>query len=376
MLRHLDRVVGVLVCALLLLRPANSDKVKRSVPLSAATWTADLRSFGYRDDHEAHQTPRLTFFHSADVFQPNNELIASFLTHEIFQGLQRRDDPRREFPYQLHVVIFDTTSGRALRQATWGSDSFFVGLIPRGTDGFAVFLGDRIEFYWTDLILRGELRLDRLAISGQLLSVSFTPDGKTILIQYQQPDSIGCVWVGDVAVSEEQSNCKLPAGTAISDRDVAAVPGTTLDPEYEAYGAPIHGRQALIRETGGSWKRLCDCYCNRLDFLEEDTILCRNSFDVLRIDGKTLFSPGSTKGTHESYSFATNSRLLAFPRFGAGQHLSEALVASIETRRQVFRAYANHKAQISELQGLALSSDGTLFAVQGDGVVRYFRLGF
>ena len=132
-------LAAALLCSALVALPIAGDKNKRSVPLSAAAWTVDLRPYGYVGGHEGHQTPRLQFFHTATLFTRKQEVIATFMSHDSAAGLQRRDDPHRSYPFNLHAIVFDAANGQMLRQASWGSDYRYLGLVPREDGGFAVF---------------------------------------------------------------------------------------------------------------------------------------------------------------------------------------------------------------------------------------------
>lgn len=374
-LRQVIALTPLLTCLAVTCLSTAADRIKRTVPLSAATWTVDLATYGSPSEGERYLNLRLWTFHSAALFLSENEVVATFVTIEPVEGLQRRDDPHRQLPFRLHAVVLDAASGRFLRQSTWDSDYRRIGLVPREDGTFAVFLGDRVDFYAADLAPRGELNLTKASEGIDAISVSVSPSERTTLVQYGKDPRVDCVWLNNEAVWDGPRVCppvgvaataRGPIGAAISDEEVAAVTGHSWE------SASVN-----IKRGSEPSRKLCACHeCYLPQFADERTLLILEpgSARLVRDDGKIVWrgGDGSAWGLH-LYCYAPRPRLLAVP-FGTGEGANYlgADVYDISARRRILRV--NNYGNGEWLQGLAVSPNGKRLVIQSSGIVRCYDL--
>jgi hypothetical protein len=383
--------LATLVCAAATCPSTGADKVTDAVPLSAADWTLDLRHYGYGDDPLVLPKIRLWTFHSAETFIADDRMIATFVTHESVEGLQRRDDPHRQFPYQLHAVELDAVSGRFLKAASWGSDYRRIGVIARDDGGLTVFLGDRIDFYSAELVAQKGLDLTQQSAGKEVLSLSSSPTGRTMLIQFgddvryeddhslpwSKTTDVRCVLIKDGVIVTAPRDCGSPiahsstpefqVGTAISDGEMAVPKVGGLSSVDVSIGA-FDGRR----------RKICSCAsCYLPQFTAEDSLLVWDprSVRIVRDDGKKVWSmPPGAPLSIRIYSYASGPQLLALPVQNANSPvlLDSVVVYKLSSGKRLFRV--KNEGSNSLLQGLALSPDGGRLAVEIDGVVRGYTL--
>ena len=376
-----------LVAAVACLAPAcplpGADKIKRSVPLSAAEWTVDLRQYGYRIDKGFVAEMHTWSFHTDALFLGDNALLATFVTREPVEGLQKRDNPRQQFPFRLHAIVLDAASGKFLRQFARGSDYQDVGIVLRDEGSFAVFLGDRIDFYSADFAPRGEAELAESPGAEDVRSFSSSPSGRTMLVQYGKYSKDECAWVSGEGQLEKREACppvaiapraKRPIGAAVSDEDVASVTGHSWE-----------SASVIIQRNGEPPRKLCSCNsCYLPQFVDERTLLVfqPGSARLVRDDGKVVWRKGNESVFRvHIYDYVPESHLLVVP-FGSGEDVdyftglgvgyTGAAVYDVSVNKEVFRL--NVYTQGGWLQGLTVSPDGTRLVLQASGIVRSFSL--
>lgn len=373
-------LAAALVCSSLVATPTSGDKIKRSVPISATAWTVDLRKYGDTDPREFGQLARLWTFRTSELFLSTGELMATFETHDTVAGLQKRDDPHRQFPYNLHAVVFDSASGRMLRQASWGSERWFTGLIPRDDGSFAVFLGDRLDVYGADLTPRSEVKLPSIPDADNILHFSASPSGRTMLIQYTNAQH-SCVWIRNDLPPQTEENCEAPPGSEVSDQELVM----RTDPEISSseLAAGTEGgydpdAEVRIKTFQGTWRILCrgqNFHCGIPYFISNDLIMLKAlDLVVVRSDQKTVFwVPRVSSCGTGVFFYASKAHLLAAPSCDHNR-MTSADVYDLLTRKRVFQVKNEGHDSFYRLGGLAVSDDGRYLALLGEGILRAYAL--
>jgi hypothetical protein len=356
-------------CALMLGRPTSPQKEKTSVPLSAAAWTVDLRSYGYGRFGREYEKPRLGMFHSDVSFLNDDKIVDTFLTTGPAEGPQEKGRIRR-VP-RLEAVVLDPASGQLRRHFSWVALYPESQLVPRADGSFVVFLGDRLEFYSADFTPRSALKLTPApAHVPDGLWFSRSPSGTTILIQEKNGDHISCLWVTGEAATAWQEKCELSMGAVVSDEEVAA---------YTRQDAERNNVKISIKTFQGPWRTLCTsgyAACNNPQFVTNDTLLlspgAHSQLRLVREDGKTMFDVVSP-GLKYVNSYSQKSSLLVVPLYDENG-FAAAVVYDVSTRKRLFEVKNERVHGIRELYGLAISSRGDRLAVQGDGILRCYNL--
>jgi len=388
MLKPVTLSAAALGCALLLTRTISAQKAKTTLPLSAAAWTADLRSYGYMDQSvEMDYLYRLRMTHTDVSFLNDQEVV------DTFEAIVE-DSPKTSPPHyhrQLDVVILDSATGQVREQLSWAAPHYNGWAVPRADGSFAVFLGDRLEFYSADLHPDQELKLNPPPL-GQRFVIWFSssPSGKTMLIQYTSTDETSCVWVTGEAISSQQERCEVPPRAVVSDEEV--VTGHVVKDD-----AGVNHTKVSVKKFQGPWRTLCDGPrvdpCGNPVFLAEDRLVLRPGSRVLfsleRTDGKIIFrSPSGLEASDalNLYAYSEKAQLLAFPVYELGQSaysiphapltppFDGAVVYDVSRNKQIFQVKSNEKTGIHLPQGLAISPSGDRLVIEGDGILRCYDL--
>jgi hypothetical protein len=373
-------IATAVICCILSVPIVQAQKIKKTIPVSAATWSVDLRGDG-RDTPlvDFDSRFRLKMFHTDLSFLNDREMVDTFLANEVEGGRPKTEGQR--ILVRMHAVFLDPASGQVQRHLSWPTTHGMSWLVPRADGSFVVFLGDRLEFYSADFAPRSELKLSPVPGHGQdSLWFSSSPSGRTILIQYNNGSHISCVWVNDEVISSQQEQCELSMGAVISDAEVATVQRTE--------GNGRINTRISVKTFQGPWRTLCTsgwAACSQPEFVTDDTLLLWPGMSYLlrlvRSDGKTTFlGPGGKLRTGlYVHSFVEKPHLLAFPIYeaeeGTDPELDSVLVYNVFTRKRIFEIKVDEpKNRIRLLQGLAISPRGDRLAIEGDWVLRCYAL--
>jgi hypothetical protein len=375
-------ITAVVACLASLVRSTSADKIRTTVPLSAAVWTVNLRDYGYDDGQarDADQKFRLKMFHTDVSFLNDKEIVDTFVAFG--QGPPGAEPSLRST--SLHAVVLDPTSGRVLRHVAWPTLYEASWLVPRADGSFVVFLGDRLEFYSADFEPRHALKLTPAPGHGRDdLWFSSSPSGKTILIQYKNGDHTSCAWVTGEALTAWQEKCDIAMESVVSDDEVATI-------ERGKDGERVWSRISL-KKFQAPWRTLCTgsgwTACNQPEFVTEDILLLwpgmHYMFRLANSDGKTtFFGPGKSYGYLYVNFYSQEAHLLAFPVWVEGEdtfpHVAAALVYDVSTRKRIFQVKNDEQRDgirgLRALQGLAISPRGGRLVIQGDGILRCYDL--
>lgn len=393
-------VIAAFCCGMLLVTSTSGQKLKTSVSLSAATWTVDLRAQGYQDGSGVYsRSLRMWAVDSFDPSQKETELIATFVTRERVEGLQRRDDPQRQLPFKLHAVVMDAGSGKFLRQFAWGMDTRAIWVVPRVDGGFIVLYGESpqliLQLHSSDLTPRSELKIDLPPAEGDHVSeLLSSPTGKTLFIRFGNGQITSCVWVSGDPMAARQQDCDIPIDSVISDTDVAAfVPpnGPALDTTSRTPGV-------FIRTFGGPWRVLCDIRspnCSGFEFLTDNTLLLSGPspgtpsrpgtgpppiFRVVGDDGKTMSWGPRLESSFRTRSYNPELNLLTFPIYdpneegNEGGRLAAVAVYNICKGKRTFQVKNPEANGLRNLQNLTISPDGKHLVLEAAGILHCYNL--
>lgn len=376
-------------CALLLARATSAQKVQTNVPLSAAAWTADLRSYGYTDGSiKIDYLYRLRMTHTDVSFLNDQEVV------DTFEATVEDSPKTNPLSYHriLYAVILDPASGKVLRQLSWRTHNEQSWLVPRADGSFVVFLGDRLEFYSADLSPGQELKLNSPPVDQRVgIWFSSSPSGRTMLIQYTNNDDTSCVWVTGEAISSQQEKCEVPPRAVVSDEEV-------VNPQITDDNAGQSHTKVFVRKFQGPWRTLCDNSgtdpCNGPVFVTEDALLLSGTpsirLSLERTDGKTIYRllnsfENRPVGAVSLYAYGEKAHLLALPLYDQGESrysfphvrtnpFAGAVVYDVSKNKKVFQINSKEKTGIHLPQGLAISPAGDRLVIAGDGVLRCYDL--
>ncbi len=281
----------------------------------------------------------------------------------------------------------DPATGHVKRHEAWATHYEMSTLVPRADGSFAVFLGDRLQFYSPDFTLRSWVELSP-APGRRRGDLWFTrsPSGRTILIQYNSGDHVSCDWVSGDKVSSQEEKCEGTASAQVCRPNEDRCP-TISDEELAAPWMTDNGKYhsgIRIKKFQGPWRKLCTIgggACSNAEFVADDMLLLwpsiHNQVSLVRNDGKTILDDVVSRGFSVN-SYSEKAHLLALPVYernpDGAPPFSAVLVYNVTTRKRVFEVHTDKEMGIHFLQGLAVSPVGDRLVIQGDGILRSYTL--
>jgi hypothetical protein len=381
-MKGLFKVVLVSCCLVLLWNPSGSCNEGAQLILSL-----DLRTFGYRLPVAERDFRAYAFLQDSVVFLDDRLLAVSFLSKNDHSGLSRRDGtPGSEVVFQS--IFLDPVAGVVSGQRTWGNEGNWNTLHALENGSFLVQDNEWVRIYSREL---RELASKKLEIPGDLLPrFSVSPSGHSVY-EFQDAYDAKRGWLTRIDLIDPSTlltkRSKLTPGhqfETVSDTRVVYLP-TAFNGALRlfVYGvndsAPTKGPQLFKKNT---WPRrvVAESGCNSAAFINDDVlaitggcptlILARSGDEFSQINFPGYLTGGelqSSRGGRRFAFFRTRGK-----EKPPGITYLELCVYDLAEHRIVFSTVASPPPQ--HKLGFAVSPDGSLFALQVDGLLRVWRL--
>jgi hypothetical protein len=320
------------------------------------TWTIDLRSHGYASDpYKVHSQSRAM---RQIAFSRRDELV---IVNDL--GVCGKSNP-------VHAFVLDSGSGTVLNETKWTSNCWpYIFATAQGN--YAAVTADGITVYSPGL-------KKVLASAPQAAAEVASPDGRTLAAWKQIPRH-GLTYLLDADTLQ-------PTGHEFLDRNVASVSADAIAYLATNSGSP---NEIVFLDDGKSKLSAIATECGlahaRFLTASELVVLGCNRLTVSNIQGSELFSESGTGyvGSTEVGGSSLDGRRFAlireFDDSGDPAHIciERITVFDVATRKPIFAvdlrelkgSYAHAHAS-----GIALSPDGSLLAVDSEGMVQVFEM--
>jgi hypothetical protein len=349
--------------------------------LSQPNWQFDLRTVGYTGFSAKGEQWDLHFKIDPVSFTSDNLVVVTFLTRIYTDELRRRAAPN-ESPFMLNAVFLDAATGQVRSTKQWPIRRPRAGIISSSDGRFLVVSWDRMSVYSTDFKLLHEftvpLTFDGAAINAWEFYPS--PSGRSFVLELDQDKIAQYEWFTlDLAPVLHWADLFYRV-RAISDTDLATVVGNPPPLSNEVYIGHLRDPLRLLCRS-----------CGIPQFLDNETIALLQAHEIklLRTDGTFLsaialkndewmagrYYPLRPAATSTRFAFAVWAHKGGSAFFDTSSHSVPEKVLVVDTLKQdAICAINASKQHIASLEGLGLSSDGSLVATLSDGIVRVWRI--
>lgn len=349
--------------------------------------TLDLRTLGYRLPIAERDFRAYAFLQDSVAFLDDRLLAVSFLSKNEHPGLSRRDGtPDSEVVFQS--IFLDPLTGVVSGQHTWGNEGNWNALHALENGSFLVQDNEWVRIYSKDL---REIASRKLEPPGDLLPrFSVSPSGRSVY-EFQETYDAKRGWLTRIDLLDpatlQTRRSKLTPGhhfETVSDTRVVYFP-TAFNGALHlfAYGvndsAPPKGPELFKKHTWAE-RQVAESRCNSATFINDDVlaitgdcpalILTRSRDELSEIDFPEYLIGGELQSSR-------GGRRFAFVRTKGKQkspHVTymELCVYDLAQHKIVFNTTASPPPQ--HKLGFAVSPDGSLVALQIDGLLRVWRL--
>ena len=381
-MKRLFKVVLV-SCCLVLIWNSRSSCNERAQPILSL----DLRTFGYKFPVAERDFRAYAFLQDSVAFLDDHLLAVSFLKKNDHPGLSRRDGtPGSEVVF--HSIFLDPLGGVVSGQRTWGNEGNWNDLHALENGSFLVQDNEWLRIYSREL---GELASKKLEIPGDLLPrFSVSPTGRSIY-EFQDAYDAKRGWLTRIDILDPATllpkRSKVTPGhqfETVSDTRVVYFP-TAFNGSLHlfVYGVnesvPTKGPELFKKNTWAD-KLVAESRCNAATFINDDVlaitgncpalILVRSRDDLSKIEFPGYLIGGELHPSRSGRRFA----FFRTRRKEKPQHITymELCVYDLAEHKIIFSTAASPPPQ--HKLGLAISPDGSLFALQVDGLLRVWRL--
>lgn len=381
-MKRLFKVVLVSCCLVLFWNPLGSCD-ERAQPILSL----DLRTFGYRLPVAERDFRAYAFLQGSVVFLDERLLAVSFFKNNDHPGLSRRDGT----PGSLVVfqsIFLDPLAGVVSSERTWGNEGNWNALHPLENGSFLVQDNEWVRIYSREL---RELASKKLEIPGDLLPrFSVSPSGHTVY-EFQDAYDAKRGWLTRIDLIDPSTlltkQSKLTPGhqfETVSNTRVVYFP-TAFNGALRlfVYGvndsAPTRGPE-LFKKNAWPGKVVAESGCKSAEFINDDVLAITGGCPTLILarsgdEFSQINFPGYLVGGELQSS--RGGRRFAFVRTRSKEkppHITymELCVYDLAERKMVFTTEVSPPPQ--HKLGFAVSPDGSLFALQVDGLLRVWRL--
>ena len=350
--------------------------------------STDLRLFGYLPPVGESDIRYYNFLRGAVTFLDNQTLAVSFFKKNEHPGLSRRDGtPGSEVVF--HTVFLDTSTGRVRDQRTWGNAANAAALQAFHDGSFLVQDGEWVRLYSNQL---QETLKKNMDVPGDIPPRFTVSSSGRALYEFQEALDAKRGWLTRIDVLDPHSlvskQFKVTPGhrnDTVSDTQVvywlAAAAEAPLHLFVYKYddSAPAKSPR-LFGQTNRSAIDIAESRCNSAAFVSNSVLAVTGDCPrlVLTAAGQKIadvYAPGYRFGGEIQPS--RDGRRFAFARANAKDsptHVRnmELCVFDLTDEKIVFTAPVSPLPQHKLAFGL--SPDGTLLALQTDGLLYIWRL--
>jgi hypothetical protein len=381
-MKGLFKIVLVSSCLALLWNPLGSCNEGAQLILSL-----DLRTFGYRCPVAERDFRAYAFLQDSVAFLDDGILAVSFYRKNDHPGLSRRDGtPGSEVVF--HSIFLDPLAGAVSGQRTWGNEGNWNALHALENGSFLVQDNEWVKIYSREL---REVASKKLEVPGDLLPrFSVSPSGHSVY-EFQDWYDAKRGWLTRIALLDPATlltkRSKLTPGhrfETVSDTRVVYFP-TAFNGALHlfVYGVndsvPPKGPELFNKNTWAG-KQVAESGCKSAAFIDDDVlaitggcprlILARSHDELSEIDFPGYLIGGEIQSSR-------GGRRFAFFRTRSQENppqitYIDLCVYDLAEHKIVFSTAASPPPQ--HKLGFAVSPDGSLFALQVDGLLRVWRL--
>lgn len=382
------RIALISCCLVLLWNPLGSRNEGAQPILSL-----DLRTFGYLRPIAARDFRAYDFLQDSVAFLDDGTLAVSFYCKNDHPGLSRRGGtPGSEVVF--HSVLLDTTTGSVRGQRTWGNAGNWNALLPLENGSFLIQDNEWVKIYSVKL---KEIASKQLEVPGDLWPrFSASPSGHS-LYEFQDWYDTHRGWLTRIDVLDPATlltkQSKLTPGhqyETVSDNQVVYSPTVSKDSRIRPDAlhlfvfrtddsGPVK-RPELFDQSSSTAKLLAKSGCESATFISNAVLvisgdcpslmLIRSGEDVAEINSSEYRIGGQIRPSSDGERFAF-SRTRMKERPSRITYL-ELCVYDLAARRIIFTTTViplpQHKF------AFAISPNGSLLALQIDGLLRVWRL--
>lgn len=423
-------LLGTGVCCGIFFATLAAQKVKIKAVQATSDqelWHLDLRKTDpplFADADERPQSLRDTASFDSTDFLTNHTLLYTNILHSPEHGLVRRADAKAPAPYRLTAAFIDAGTGKIAKQMEWALDAADAWIFPASDGGFVLFSTQEIVRYSAEGVRERELRSSDLPMPNSTIDgIVESPSHKKLALRIMIEKKQKCFEIDTVNLNHTEMPCENGYLFSISNDEIAelqlATANDTDEPSVQRSRGTIiarANRAILFRGSDGTQTKLCEAvllgsYCYAPQFLDDDTIVAYNVSEVAVMDthGNVksrrdfdfeepyLFVPSRpirVSADGKRFALAFTGRVEAVVPDGrqgyqAANTLLSVLQASSQSPIAVRPAYVevfdvasnewfytlkNRKSEWKEIDGLALSPDGTKMAVDSRGMLQVYAL--
>jgi len=381
-MKGLFKVVLVSSCLVLLWNPLGSCNEGARLILSL-----DLRTFGYRHPVAERDFRAYAFLQDSVAFLDDGILAVSFYRKNDHPGLSRRDGtPGSEVVF--HSIFLDPLAGAVSGQRTWGNEGNWNALHALENGSFLVQDNEWVKIYSREL---REVASKKLEVPGDLLPrFSVSPSGHSVY-EFQDWYDAKRGWLTRIDLLDPATlltkRSKVTPGhqfETVSDTRVVYFP-TAFNGALRlfVYGVndsvPPKGPELFNKNTWAG-RLIAESGCNSAVFINDDVlaitggcprlILARSRDEFPEINFPGYQIGGEIQSSRGGWRFA----FVRTRNQEKSPHITymELYVYDLAERKIVFSTAASPPPQ--HKLGFAVSPDGSLFALQVDGLLRVWRL--
>jgi len=347
----------------------------------------DLRTFGYLRPIAERDFRAYDFLRDSVAFLDGGILTVSFYRKNDHPGLSRRDDtPGSEVVF--NSVLLDPMTGSVRGQRTWGNAGNWNALLPLENGSFLIQDDEWVKVYSGEV---KEIASKRLEVPGDLLPrFSVSPSGHS-LYEFQDWYDAHRGWLTRIDLLDQTTlvtkQSKVTPGhqyETVSDNQVVYLPTAFKDPRqlfvYRIDDSAPAKHPELFDQNSSTAKLLSKSGCESARFINNGVlvisggcpslILIRSGEKVVEIDSPEYRIGGEIRPSSGGERFAF-SRTRMKERPSRITYL-ELCVYDLAVGGIVFTTAVSplpeHKF------AFAISPDGSLLALQMDGLLRVWRL--
>jgi len=376
------RIALISCCLVLLWNPLGSCNEGAQPILSL-----DLRTLGYLRPVAARDFRAYTFLQDSVAFLDDGILAVSFYRQNDHPGLSRRDGtPGSEVVF--HSVLLDPLTGSVRGQRTWGNAGNWNALLPLENGSFLIQDDKWVKTYSREL---KEIGSKKLGVPGDLLPrFSVSPSGHS-LYEFQDWYDAKRGWITRIDVLDPATlltkQSKLTPGhkhETVSDNQVVYLPtafkGALRLFVYSIDDSSPAKSPDLFDQSNSTAKALAKSGCQSATFIDNAVLAITGDCPSVMLirsgeEFAEIYSPEYRVGGEIRPS--SGGQRFAFSRARMKEPPSritylELCVYDLAKRRVVFTTTViplpQHKFTF------AISPDGSLLALQTDGLLRVWRL--
>jgi hypothetical protein len=338
----------------------------------------------------------------------------NFVTREAATGIPRRDSPDERLPYRLHSLFVDANSGVLQATHQWPTASQSTAVLPATQANFIALTPDKLWLYSANFRILGERTLSLTSHAHEgWWNFSYSPDGRSLLIMHgvnrgdvsggqalQSTLYYGYEWIGLDDLRLLRSWQENTAENLWKGKEDFNVTGEHLGSIFDDHTILPFYKGFLVREFDGPlryvrFSRPVDSL-GAFEFLTSQLIISegqsnlrahwKGNITLIRTNGEVLFQKefSERESLHLLNASADGGRFAVAIYRGKGGSvaldiparytLDRIMVFDVNARQWVYTIGAKSQG-IKDLEGLALSSDGSSLAlIDDDGKLRLYRL--